>query len=177
MSLLKKDKLNRLQELLPEGAIVPSIWLQERGYSRQLIYKYAKNGWLVSCGSGAYCRPGTEVSWQGMIASWQHVAVNSWHPGGETALNLQGYAHYLPLVGEAYLHFYGQGKTPGWVKNMPLAEVRVFHTRQLFADDAMSIGLKSWPGPVKKWPMTVSESERAMLEMLPDVSRQLLCPV
>lgn len=169
MSLLKKDKLNLLQKLLPEGAVVPSRWLQEQGYSRQLIYKYVKNGWLLSCGAGAYCRPGTEVSWQGLIASWLEVVAKDWHLGGETALSLQGYIHYLPLGGEVHVHLYGEGAVPAWVRKVPLDAERVFHTRQLFVDEALSTGLKIWPGPVKKWPLRLSEPERAMLELLLEV--------
>jgi hypothetical protein len=92
MSLLKKDKLNLLHARLPEGAVVPSRWLQEQGYSKQLIYKYVKSGWLVRAAPGAFCRPGTEVAWQGVVASWQHTTETAWHVGGETALNLQGHA-------------------------------------------------------------------------------------
>ena len=169
MSLLKNDKLNRLQELLPEGAVVPSHWLQGQGYSRQLIYKYVKNAWLMKCGSGAYCRKGSEVSWQGVVASWQQVTVSDWHVGGETALNLQGYAHYLPLGGEAYAHLYGRGTVPGWVSGVLLDTKLVFHARRMFTDEAMSKGFKTWPGPIKKWPLTLSDPERAMLEILPEV--------
>jgi hypothetical protein len=169
MSLQKKEKLNLLQDLLPEGAVVPSHWLQQKGYSRQLIYKYVNSGWLVNCGRGAYCRRTTDVSWQELVASWQHVAAGAYHVGGETALNLQGYAHYLPLRGESYVHLYGRHSVPGWVKGMSLEAELVFNSRRLFAEEAVGVGLKSWPSPIKKWPLTVSEPERAILEMLPDV--------
>jgi hypothetical protein len=169
MGLLKNDKLNRLQELLPEGAVVPSHWLQDRGYSRQLIYKYVKNAWLVKRGPGAYYRRGSEVSWQGIVASWQQVTVSAWHVGGETALNLQGFAHYLPLGGESYAHIYGQGKVPGWVRGVLLDTKLVFHARRLFNDKTMKKGFKTWPSPIKNWPLTLSGPERAMLEMLPEV--------
>jgi len=169
MSLQKKDKLNLLQALLPDGAVVSSQWLQKQGYSRQLIYKYVNNGWLSACGPGAYCRPATEVSWQGLVASWQNVSLNRWHVGGESALYLQGHAHYLPLGGERHVHLYGRGAVPGWVKGQLLDAVLVFHARRLFAEDAQSAGLKSWTSPIKKWPLMLSEPERAMLEILADV--------
>lgn len=169
MDLLKKNKLNTLQGLLPEGAVVPSHWLQRQGYSKQLIYKYVRSGWLVNVGPGAYCRPGTELSWQSAVASWQQVMVNAWHVGGETALYLQGHAHYLPLGGQAHVHLYGQGTVPGWVKGVSLGTELVFHARRLFAKEAVMMSLNTWPSPIKKWPLTISEPERAMLEILPEV--------
>lgn len=169
MGLLKRDKLNFLQEVLPEGAVVPSLWLQRQGYSKQLIYKYVRNGWLVGVGPGAYCRPGTELSWQGLVASGQNIAAISWHVGGETALNLLGHAHYLRLGGEAFIHLYGQGVVPAWVKGVSLDVELVFHARRLFTEDVFNAGLKVWPGPIRKWPLTISEPERALLELLPEV--------
>lgn len=169
MSLLKKDKLNLLQNILPEGAVVPNQWLQRQGYSRQLIYKYVKNGWLIRLGSGAYARPGTELSWQAAVASWQHTGETTWHLGGESALNLQGHAQYLRLRSEGRVHLYGRGSIPAWIKALPLEAELVFHPRRLFAEHAQAMGLATWPGPIRKWPLTIAEPERAILEMLPDV--------
>jgi hypothetical protein len=169
MGLLKQDKLNFLQKVLPEGAVVPSQWLQRQGYSKQLIYKYVKNGWLLRVGSGAYCRPGTQISWQGVVASWQNTAATSWHIGGETALNLQGHAHYLRMGGEVVVHLYGWGAVPVWIKRLSLDAELVFHARRLFAEDTLNATLKTWPGPIKQWPLTISEPERALLELLPEV--------
>lgn len=170
MGVLKRDKLNLLQELVPEGAVVPSQWLQSRDYSRQLLYKYVQNGWLKSCGPGAYCRPVTDLSWQSAMASWRHVSPSEWHVGGVSALNLQGYAHYLPLGGEKSVHLYGESRVPGWVKGLSLDADLIFYARRLFSDAAMEAGLKSWPSPIRKWPFTISEPERAMLEVLPEVN-------
>lgn len=169
MSLPKKDKLNVLQNVLPEGALVPSHWLQQQGYSKQLIYKYVKNGWLIRVGSGAYARPGTELSWQGAVASLQHTVDTTWHVGGESALNLQGHAHYLRLRSEGPVHLYGRGAIPAWIRTLPLGEELVFHSRRLFAEHALAMELRTWPGPIRKWPLTIAEPERAILEMLPGV--------
>lgn len=169
MSLLRKDKLNFLHERLPEGAVVPSHWLQELGYSRQLIYKYVNSGWLVRAAPGAYCRPGAELAWQGVVASWQHTTQTAWHVGGETALNLQGHAHYLRMGREAAVHLYGQGKVPSWLKGLAVDAKLVFHARQLFAGQVSAESLKPWPSGIKKWPLRVSEPERAVLELMPEV--------
>jgi len=169
MSLLKFNKLNLLYKKLPEGAVAPSRWLQAQGYSRQLLYKYVKSGWLRSPGPDAYCRPTTELTSQGVVASWQHVLARAWHVGGETALNLLGHAHYLRLGGEAHVHLYGRGAVPGWVKGLSAGAEWVFHSRALFATEDVTMGLREWPSPIKAWPLTVSGAERAMLEALLNV--------
>lgn len=169
MSLLKHDKLNLLYKSLPEGAVVPSRWLQAQGYSRQLLYKYIKSGWLRSPGQDAYCRPTTELTWQGVLASWQHVSAGAWHVGGETALNLLGHHQYLRLGGEAHVHLYGHGAVSGWVKGLSASAKWVFHSRVLFATEVAAIGLLEWPSKIEAWPLTISGAERAMLEALLDV--------
>ncbi len=142
MGLLKSDKLNLLHKKLPEGAMVPSRWLQAQGYSRQLLYKYVKSGWLRSPGPDTYCRSTTELTWQSVVASWQHVSARAWHVGGETALNLLGHAYYLRLGGEAHVHLYGRGAVPGRVKGLSASAEWVFHSRALFATEDVAMGLQ-----------------------------------
>ena len=42
--------LNHLLRDLPEGVVVPSAWLSERGISPQLVRKYVAGGWLYCVG-------------------------------------------------------------------------------------------------------------------------------
>ena len=93
MSLQKDKKLNYLFSLLPEGVAVPSQWLLEQGYSRQLVRKYVQSNWLVPLGRAVYARPEVAVKWQGLVLGMQHVAQLPFHVGAVSALNLQGYSH------------------------------------------------------------------------------------
>jgi len=166
MSIQNKKKLNKLQMLLPEGAIVPSKWLQDKGYSRQLLYRYVKNKWLKSVGSGAYSRQTTEITWQGLISSLQQVSGKTCHVGAETALNLQGFAHYLRLKGEKQIFIFTASTVPYWVKNVPLDGSLRFVRKRLFVNEQESIGLTEIPSPVKNWPLILSTPERAVMESL-----------
>ena len=49
-------KLNQLQRLLPDGLLADARWLQRHGYSRSLVAKYVKSGWLQAPVRGAYQR-------------------------------------------------------------------------------------------------------------------------
>ncbi len=184
MGLHKDNKLNKLHDLLPEGVAAPSKWLAEQGYSRQLVRKYVQSQWLQPLGRGVYARPQAELKWQGLVLGLQHFAHTPFHVGGVTALNLQGYAQYLPLggddkgesnksgnnkTGSETIHLWGQGKVPAWVKAVAISETLIFHPRQLFDIPAQDVGFESIPAGVRDLQLQVSAPERAIMEVLYDV--------
>jgi len=167
MSLQKDEKLNKLLTLLPEGVAAPSFWLEYNGYSRQLVRKYVQGKWLMALGRGVYARPTAKVNWQGLVLGMQRLAELPFHVGGVSALNLQGYAHYLPLRGEKILHLWGQANVLAWVKAVALTEELQFHTSQLF--DSSVTDVATAPSGVRDWVLQVSTPERAIMEVLYDV--------
>lgn len=180
MGLHNDNKLNKLHGLLPEGVAAPSKWLAEQGYSRQLVRKYVQSGWLMPLGHGVYIRPQTALNWQGLVLGIQRLARLNFHVGGVSALNLQGYAHYLPLAGSMgdnngegkggnLIQLWGQGKVPAWVKTVSLPEILQFHKRQLFTSFASNVGFESVPGGVRDWQLRISAPERAIMEVLYEV--------
>lgn len=178
MGLQNRNKINKLLGLLPEGVAVPSKWLADQGYSRQLVRKYVQSKWLQSLGRGVYARPQTVLNWQGLVLGIQQFAHCPFHVGGTTALNLQGYAHYLPLgknnkASSEIIHLWGQGKVPAkvpaWVKAVALAETLQFHSRQLFDESVQDVGFELIPAGVRNFQLQVSAPERAIMEVLYDV--------
>lgn len=105
MGTQRGSKLNRLQHDLPEGLVVDADWLESRGYSSALRSKYAAHGWLEQVVRGVYRRPAATLSnpnkkdeslrWQHVVISLQTVLERPFTVGGRTALELQGFAHYL----------------------------------------------------------------------------------
>jgi len=165
MKRQNREKINQLYLCLPENAVVPSKWLQYKGYSRQRIYNYVESGWLKSVGKGAYSRPTTEVSWQGLVASWQYIEGAVYHVSGETALSVQGFYHYLRLAGESQICLLGLSKVPSWVKNVtPDVPLRARY-KQLFKDMPIDVGLVEMKSPIKDWQLKVSSPEMAMMEV------------
>ncbi|VAW59110.1 Ynd [hydrothermal vent metagenome] len=174
MGLQKDKKLNRLLDLLPEGVAVPGKWLAEQGFSRQLVHKYVQSEWLLALGRGVYARPQTVINWQGLVLGIQHFANLPFHVGGISALNFQGYAHYLPLrdgnkAGGEIIHLWGKGKVPAWVKAVALSETLQFHPRQLFDESVFDVGFEFLPSGVRDLQLRVSSPERAIMEVLYDV--------
>ena len=166
MSLQNKPLLSDLYGKLPEGVIAPSVWLEEQGYSRQLVYKYVNSHWLEKLSRGAFVRPNSLLEWQGVVLGLQALLHLPLHVGGLTALNLQGYAHYLPLAGENKIHLYGSKKLPSWVNSISIDQELILNNRSLFSEEANELGFKQSATKVRDWTLKVSAPERAIIEVL-----------
>lgn len=168
MGIRKDEKLNQLQQLIPEGVAIPSTWLTPNGYTPQLVRKYVQSGWLNALGSRAYARPGEAVTWEGVMLGLQRLGKLQLHVGGVTSLNRQGLAHYLSLSGDAVVHIWGQDRPPAWVEQVSLNVQWSFHRRRLFTQDPE----EAWvmlPTKVRDWLLRGSAPERAILEVLSEV--------
>ena len=161
MSLENELKLKQLYQLLPDGVVAPSVWFIANGYSSQLLYKYRKNGWLTKVSEGAYIRPGSILEWQGAVLGLQHLAQLPFHIGGLTALNLSGFAHYLPMASEKTVMLYGEKTPPAWIKQIETVHLS-FYKKPFWKLS----GLKKYPTSIRNWEITISSPERAILELL-----------
>lgn len=194
MGIQPQQKLNQLQQILPEGLVVDSAWLQRHGYSRQLINKYVQNGWLESPARAVYRRAGAGLNrsaleqWEFLVISLQHLLNFDVTPGGRTALELQGLGHYLPLGGSA-VHLFSRGALPGWVSEIPTTDRLVLHSKNLFKGSSSQLEFEvlastksgklarreqqihytSKPWGAWNWNLIMSMPERAVLELLAEV--------
>jgi|SRR5208283_1832237 len=196
-------KLNWLQHNLPEALVVDSAWLQGRGYSSALRSKYAARGWLEQVVRGVYRRPPAllpapkedeGLRWQNVVISLQMVLECPVIVGGRTALELQGFAHYLSLTGPREVHLYGDAPLPTWVGKLKLDTKFIFHNaKKLFRNEAIASSLgqganlktqehsstDSLGGGLARqtwgqwnWSLTMSSPERAILELLDEVPKR-----
>ena len=99
----------------------------------------------------------------------QRLAGLPLHVGGLTALNNQGFAHYLPLGGEVYIYLFGRAALPAWASSINLPQTLVVNSKRLFADGAQEVGLTTLPSGIRDWDLTVSAPERAIFEVLATV--------
>jgi hypothetical protein len=137
-----QEKFNWLQRSLPDGLVADAKWLEKNGYSGALRKKYVAHGWLDRVARGVYRRPtpqlpeeGAEkgVPWESVVISLQTLLKAHFVVGGRTALELQGFAHYLSLAPQREVHLYGTDKRPGWVLKLNLESRFVFHNaKRLF---------------------------------------------
>ncbi len=190
MTIHKGGKLNQLERLLPEGLLVDAAWLEKQGYTRSLRHQYVSAGWLEQPVRGVYHRQRSISSWEQIVISLQALLRYPVSVGGRSALELQGYAHYLPASPDIRtIHLYTEKKLPGWLSKLPGNAHFISHNRSRFLspihqdadaltlDDAGSgTDLTSLPGELLimpwgqwKWPLVISSPERAILELMDEL--------
>ena len=174
MGARTEGKLKNVLEAVPAGFVVDSRWLEAHGVSRFLTRKYVESGWLERLERGVFRRPSPRPSpldWQTCLLSVQHIMGYQVHVGGMTALDLQGYRHYLPLGGQLPVWLYGRD-VPNWLSRLKLdAKLRI-HSLALFSDATLGLraeekgGVPSSPSLPWGWSLRMSTPERAILEAL-----------
>jgi hypothetical protein len=159
-----KSKINRLISWWPRGAPVAASYLNKQGYSHDLLTKYKKSGWIQSFGRGAYILNGDKVEWPGALYALQTQLGLNVYPGGKTALELKGYAHYLPSGRRKIFLYATRGQVlPTWFKGDRLGvEITLIRTN-LFSSSNKT-GLSEFKE--KDLTLKISAPERAAMEML-----------
>lgn len=187
-----KTLSNQLAHQLPEGLLVDAPWLKRHGYSRQLVNYYVHTGVLDQLARGVYARKRGTLKWEQIVISLQAILLDA--PlvvGGRSALEQQGYAHYLPQTTQT-VHLYGPKPLPAWLRRLPAEIHFAFHNvRTLFSGSAaLADGLdlrRDLTGQVVQqeesphpslvlrpwgqwdWPLILSSPERAILELLDEL--------
>lgn len=183
------NKLNRLERDLPEGLLVDAPWLDRQGYYSSLRSQYVSAGWLEQAARGVFRRPRGSLSWEQVVISLQTLLGYPVSVGGRTALELQGYAHYLPQS-QSSIHLYSDQKIPGWLSKFAIAQSFVVHNRSRFLPvPELPLSALSLTEPVAedgiildgalrithwgqwKWPLVISTPERAYLELLDELPK------
>lgn len=182
----QKAKRINLERELPEGLLVDAAWLKRHHYSRQLWHHYAATGLLEQLAPRVFRRPRGPLTWQHVVISLQTLLQQPLVVGGRTALELHGYAHYLSQEVKE-VHLYGSKPPPTWLNALPLTTRFIPHNdRKLFRNEAVapslpgldwkpdnttavqdSLVVQSWGQ--WDWPLTLSSTERAILELLDEL--------
>ena len=162
MSSENQSKINRLLGSFPQGTVILSSWMKEKGYSPELQKRYRKSNWLESIGTGAMIRKGDQVTYEGAIYTLQHLSNFSIHPGGKTALNLQGNAHYLELSTKSVVLFGDSGEVlPTWFRNHKWE-----HAIHYYRSGFLPTDIGYTEVEFKNFKYRISNPARAMMECL-----------
>jgi|ERR1700728_3072150 len=173
--------------------LVDAAWLERHGVSRQLRRKYVMAGWLMSPARGVFTRPASSektgpLPWQRLVISLNALLNVPVAAGGRTALELQGFSHYVSASGSREAHLYVNRNPPVWASTLPVNTKLVFHNAsKLFTDNA----IPPYPGKIEtvapttpsstvtqlpwghwSWPLPASTPERAILELLDEVPKR-----
>lgn len=173
----KQPRLKFLLENVPPGFMVDTPWLRHRaGVNPKSIHEYVMHGWLERVIRGLYRRPlpdeslANEDDWVIPLLSMQWIMGRDVHLGGESALSLAGYFHFLMLGQRRRVHVYGD--VPTWLERLPTQASFESRTRSLFGNSVVGIegGRRSpqLPG-YRHWRIRASAPERAILEALDEL--------
>ena len=171
-------KINQLWQRIPHGAVVTTVWLDAHGINANHAAKLTDAGWLRRLGRGAYCRAGDSLTWESGVFALQalsDLATPPFWPGGQTALALQGFAHYIAM-GHAATHLYAaerRSQLPLWLEQADWAGAIDLH-RDKGLPAHLPGSFTDYNPPRVGFSLRVSTPERAILEWIAITPNELL---
>jgi hypothetical protein len=157
-----RTKINQLLSTIPQDVVLQSSWLINEGYSLDLQKYYRKSGWLKALENGAMYRSNIQPGYEGGVYALQKQSGLSVHPGGRTALALQGKAHYLELnTAQIWLFGSEKEKLPTWFRKHKWNQI-VNYKASSFLPNDMGLNELSLTG----FSINVSSPARAIMECL-----------
>jgi hypothetical protein len=168
----------KLHLLVPEGVFVPRSWLLGQGVSQHAIDNLLKSKQLELISRGVYKRPYAKLTWQGVVLSLQKMYDFEVVVGGYTAIEMQGYSHYLSLNKERQIHLFSKKPLPDWIEGLIEGVNFIMHlqselkSRKHLKNEFSSVlrdNIISFPWREEMPQLKISNPERAILEVLVDV--------
>ena len=162
MNISEGTKINQLLQNWPKGTVATSLWLKKQGINAILKQAYQETHWIESIGHGAVIRKGDSINWEGGLFALQNQLQIDIHVGGKSALELQGYAHFIKF-GQSSIHLYMPSgkKLPLWFTNRQWGlTIQVHKTKFLCSDNGLTSHKEI------DFSISISGPERAFLEML-----------
>jgi Protein of unknwon function (DUF2893). len=155
-------KINQLLQKVPPKGVYLASWMYENGISRELQRRYKDSHWLTSIGSGAFVRTGETPSVYGGIWSLNEQIGKHFSIGGMSALDINGYAHYLPMGKQTLTLFSPRNEQlPAWFTNYDWQMTVRHHTTDFLHENE---GINQTT--VNGFSLLVSSPERAFMECL-----------
>lgn len=146
---------------IPNGVVLTSKWLKQKGISTNLLKIYRKNHSIYSISRGAYVKINDIPTMEGAIFALQQDEVNI-HIGGQSALSrYHNVWHYLRKKQKCTLFSTKKSILPQWFKTAFLNEYT--YCNYLFLPTDMGIEHRDTGLGFK---ILVSSPERAFLELL-----------
>jgi len=138
---------------------------------------------LTALSPGVYAKWDSHPTWQGLVYSLQQNLGMNMTVGGLSALELQGFSHYLPLSAGRKTHLFGTARLPSWLsKLIPDLQFEWHNEWKLLGGKKVSQA--NQPDPLKQFTnlqnwkegkpdLVISSPERALLELLIDVPNKV----
>lgn len=157
-----------LLEKIPDGLVVTRKKLMALGMDRPSIDYFLRSGKLTQVNHGVYRRPGPPLKWEHLIYSVTQLGYEV-HVGSRSALDLSGFAHYLPLGGVQQIHVYCKKKLPNWLSTLNEKAQIVSHKFKLLSDLPVT-AINNRPFGHWDWPIPYASSELALIELVDEIA-------
>jgi len=177
MSLSRVQSQKTLISEIPMGFIVDTQWFTLRGVTPKSIHYYVQQGWIERIVRGVYRRPlpswtnSTDLPWQVVLLSLQHLMDYNIHLGAKDALDFNGRSNYVGFRDAQHAHFYGHA--PSWIKRLHATRKITVHNTSMFNNSSLGLIERpqiyyslDWAEDIWQWPFKVSSNERAILELI-----------
>lgn len=154
------SKLNRLLTEHTPGGLLFSSWLTKNSYSAQLTKSYRDSGWLDMLVPGVMYRHDEKLSALAAVCSYNRQLGESARIAAHSALELQGFSHYVPM-GKPNLMVTGAeyGKLE-WMSSDKF-DMNIVHFKTTIFKLSSTVDVK-----VGELEVTVSSPELAFMECL-----------
>ncbi|NDP20382.1 MAG: hypothetical protein GZ091_04795 [Paludibacter sp.] len=161
MNIDKGNKLNQLLQYWQPGGLLFSSWLNENGYSAQLIQQYRRSGWFSMLRRGVMYRNGDKLSSFAVISSYNTQLNKKFYVGAHSALELSGFNHFVPMGKPVLMIGYPvQESIPNWLIDIDFEyELKFFSTKVVQNPQLTFVNNGSYK-------ILVSVPEQAFLECL-----------
>jgi len=142
--------------------------MRDNGISYELQRKYRESEWLKPVASGVMVRTGEKPTIFGAVSSLNKQTGKHFYIGGLSALELAGFAHYIPMGRRVVYVGYPKGEwAPVWFKRHDWGVNLLCVTSDYFDSET---GLSTMMQ--ESFEILVSTPERAFMECLNLVPRQ-----
>lgn len=153
-----------LFEKVPEGLVTSRKKLFDLGFSSSSVDFFLRTRKLESVGHGIYRRPGPPLKWEHVVYSINQLGYPA-HVGSRSALDLQGFAHHLPLTGMTKIQLLSCVKLPAWVSHNKWLHNLEVHVSKLI-DKLPDLAVVERPFGHWDWPIPYAAPELALMELL-----------
>jgi len=156
------SKINLLLQKLPKGALYFASWLNDQGISYSLQQSYRNSQWFSTFAKGVMYRTGEKPDIFGALSCFNNQLGKQFRIGAQSALDLKGFSHYLPLGKQIITIYYPRGEWfPEWLKKNKFGI-----TVQKFSEGQNDSQTGITTSEISGFEVLVSAPERAFMECL-----------
>ena len=156
-------KINQIFQKLPGNGLIFSSWMVKNSISTGEQASYLASGWLERLAQGVYFRVGDTPTLYAAIASYNEQLCKNCFVGASTALDIQGYSHFVAMgKPTASLFTPKTERLPYWMLAHEWDMNIRYSTTKIFGNNMLGVEKINVDGFV----LSVSSPERAFMECL-----------